>query len=289
MVAAGVRWHVQVRGAGPPLLLLHGTGASSHSWAPLLTLLARRFTVVAPDLPGHAFSSALPGAPSLPALAAAVAQLLQALRVEPALALGHSAGAAILLRLAADRALAARVVLGVNAALLPFAGPCGALFAPLAKLLALNPLVPRLFAWQAGSEAAVRRLLDSTGSRIDAVSFGFYARLLRQPAHVAGALSMMANWDLAPLQRDLPRVALPVWLIVGLADRTVPPAQADAVAARLPAARVVRLPGLGHLAHEENPPAVARIVLRAARAVAVLPSASRRPAAPDAAGADGDR
>lgn len=60
VVAGGVRWHVQIAGDGPPLLLLHGSGASTHSWRDLLPLLARTHTVIAPDLPGHAFTSTPP-------------------------------------------------------------------------------------------------------------------------------------------------------------------------------------------------------------------------------------
>ena len=55
--AGGLRWHVQQMGRGPVLLLLHGTGASTHSWRALLPLLAKSFTVVAPDLPGHGFTA----------------------------------------------------------------------------------------------------------------------------------------------------------------------------------------------------------------------------------------
>ena len=43
--AGGVRWHVQRMGRGPVLLLVHGTGASTHSWRALMPLLATRFDV----------------------------------------------------------------------------------------------------------------------------------------------------------------------------------------------------------------------------------------------------
>ena len=56
--ASGLEWHAQVAGDGPTLLLLHGTGASSHSWRDLFPALAQRFYVVAPDLPGHGFTRA---------------------------------------------------------------------------------------------------------------------------------------------------------------------------------------------------------------------------------------
>jgi pimeloyl-ACP methyl ester carboxylesterase len=54
--AAGLRWHVQVMGSGPTLLLLHGSGAATHSWRDLAPILARDFRVIAPDLPGHGFT-----------------------------------------------------------------------------------------------------------------------------------------------------------------------------------------------------------------------------------------
>ncbi len=51
-------WHYQRMGSGPPLMLLHGTGASTHSWRDLLPKLARHHDVIAPDLPGHGFTRA---------------------------------------------------------------------------------------------------------------------------------------------------------------------------------------------------------------------------------------
>ncbi|OZA31359.1 MAG: alpha/beta hydrolase, partial [Novosphingobium sp. 17-62-9] len=45
----GLKWHVQIAGEGPVVLLLHGTGAATHSWRDVLPLLAQGFTVIAPD------------------------------------------------------------------------------------------------------------------------------------------------------------------------------------------------------------------------------------------------
>ena len=57
VLAAGLQWHVQMMGEGPVILLLHGTGSSTHSWRDLMPHLAKNFEVIAPDLPGHAFTS----------------------------------------------------------------------------------------------------------------------------------------------------------------------------------------------------------------------------------------
>ncbi len=78
-----IRWHVQRMGEGPPLLLIHGTGAATHSWRGLMPMLARHFTVIAPDLPGHGFTQSPPAHRlSLPGMASDLSQLLQRARCE---------------------------------------------------------------------------------------------------------------------------------------------------------------------------------------------------------------
>ena len=91
-------------------------------------------------------------------------------------------------------------------------------------------------------------------------------RLVRNPQHVAGALGMMAHWDLYAFQRDLPQLATPLVLIVGENDRTIPPQQALTVQRSVETAVIHRLPGLGHLAHEEQPEMVALEILKICRA-----------------------
>jgi magnesium chelatase accessory protein len=260
--AGGLRWHVQRLGRGPRLLLLHGTGAGTHSWRGLLPLLARDFDVLAPDLPGHAFTDPMERErPSLVNMARAVGALLRHLDFAPDESVGHSAGAAILARLCLDREIEPRRIVSLNGALLPFDGLAGHIFPPMAKMLFLNPLAPRLFAWTA-DRAAVARLLRGTGSTIDPAGVALYARLLANPAHVAGALGMMANWDLDRLAPDLRRLPTPVALVTGTNDKAVPPEAARRLQEILPAARVHHLRGLGHLAHEEKPDMAAELILR---------------------------
>lgn len=276
--AAGLRWHVQQMGPGsdaPTALLIHGTGAATHSWRGLMPLLARQFNVLASDLPGHGFTGAAPDRQmSLPGMAQALAALLTTLQVAPRLVVGHSAGAAIGARLCLDGAIAPDVPLvSLNGALLPLGGLPGLLFPPTAKLMAALPWVPQIFSWRAADAASVQRLIEGTGSALDAAGAELYGRLLRNPGHAAGALAMMANWDLRPLERDFPRLQAPLTLVVGANDRAVPPAQARRVAALVPHARLVTIAGLGHLAHEEQPEAVATVV-RGALAPVETPSGS---------------
>ncbi len=259
--AGGMRWHVQRAGSGPVLLLLHGTASASHSWRHLLPTLARQYTVIAPDLPGHGLSSD-PGTHglSLPGMSRLLARLLRHLGVQPAFIVGHSAGAALAVRLCLDGAVAPQRLIALNGALLPPLGMPLHLFSPLAKLLAVTPLVPQLFSLRARGPQAVERLLDGTGSRRDPVMLDFYRRLLGESAHVAGALRMMAWWDLPALAHHLPKLQVPLDLLVADGDRIIPPAEAARIQALLPQARTVVLPGLGHLAHEEDPATCLRVL-----------------------------
>ena len=259
--AGGIEWHVQVMGQGPVLLLVHGTGAATHSWRDLAPLLAEHFTVVAPDLPGHGFTEALlyPRM-SLPGMAAALSALLTQLNVKPALAAGHSAGAAILIRMCLDKMIAPNGLVSLNGALLPMHGAAGRFFSPLAQIFALNPLVPRLFSWRSADRGVVEKLLRGTGSEIGAAGVEFYARLARRSGHAGAALTMMAKWELEPLAHSLSGLTCPLLLVVGEGDRSIAPAQAEQVRRLVPDASVERLPGLGHLAHEEAPDRVAALI-----------------------------
>ncbi len=271
--AAGMRWHLQMLGNGPPMLLLHGTGAATHSWQGLLPLLATRYQVVAPDLPGHGFtSSGLRRQMSLPGMAAAVDALLRALDLRPDLVLGHSAGAAVGARLCLDEAIAPRALIALNGAFLPFAGLRGRLSSPAAKLLAALPAVPRWFNLAASSDAVADTLVRVTGSRPPAATIRHYENLLRCERHVAAALQMMAEWNLHGLPGELASLRCPLYLLACANDAAVPVEQARQVAAGVPRARVEVIPRVGHLGHEENPAVVAEVILR----IAADPDAAAR-------------
>lgn len=264
--AAGITWHVQVMGQGPAVLLLHGTGAATHSWRDLAPLLARAFTVVAPDLPGHGFTGKPPSEMlSLPGMARAVSALLKVLDVRPAIAVGHSAGAPVALRMTLDHAIDPVAVVSLNGALMPMRGLVGMWFKPIAQFMACWDIVPRIFAWNARDRRTAERLLTGTGSRVDEHTIDLYHRLFKRPRHAASALGMMARWDLTPLLRELPRLDTDLVLVVGENDTTVPPSDSTRAGTLCPGTRLVTLPGLGHLAHEEDADAVAEIISETAR------------------------
>ncbi len=270
---ADLTWRVHISGTGPVLLLVHGTGASIHSWRKLIAALESRFTIVVPDMPGHGQSSnECDACLSLPGMAKALTRLLEALAVKPALVVGHSAGAAVLIRMCLDGAITPGAVISINGALMPFNGFAGQIFAPLAKLLVINPFVPRFLSWRAQDRRAVEKLLRGTGSELDSEGIDLYAELFRNPGHVAATLGMMANWDLEPLSETIKNLKVPLILVAGEGDKTIAPDDAKDVAALVPSARIIVLPGLGHLAHEERPDVIEQLIMRVALEQGVITS-----------------
>ena len=260
-----LEWHVQEMGDpdAPVAILVHGTGAATHSFRGLMPLLATDHRVIAMDLPGHGFTrGATANDLTLPGMARALCGLLRALAIEPALVVGHSAGVAVLLQMTLFGRLKPRCIIGVNAALEPIRG--NALLSPLAKLLFANPLTARLVSFQARIGNMADHLLKATGSRIDPAGRDCYAMLLRQPAHINGALGMMAKWRLEPLIAELGRLHVPVMLIAA-ADDPMVPARVSRQAAKLMAECSVEIVDHGgHLMHEVDPALAAELIRRAA-------------------------
>ena len=285
--ADGLRWHVQEfpsladehKESAPVILLLHGTGSSSHSWREVAPLLAQHARVVVLDLPGHAFTSMPhPTEQSLVGMANHVAHLLKSLSIAPTIVVGHSAGAAVAARMILDQAISPKALVSLNGALLAFSGLAGQFFSPIARVLASMPLVARFFAWQSADSATVERLIASTGSKLDARGLQLYAQCVRNEGHVDAALAMMAHWDLQQLQSELHKINIPVWMVAAQNDLTVPAEQAAQVAKELQFSELVIWPKLGHLAHEENPVLCAQLIQQVMHTVGSAAPEKRQPA-----------
>jgi magnesium chelatase accessory protein len=274
-VAVGaLDWHVQVAGRGPTLLLLHGTGSSTHTWADVLPELAGAATVVAPDLPGHAFTTGAPlAALTLPRIAADLDALLAALAVAPvSVVAGHSAGAALALRWSLSSACPPRAIIGFNPSLVPPPTLYTSLLSPVITPIATSSLVTRSLASLGARTRLVGRLLDSTRSAIPSAQRERYARLFRAPSHVRGTMGFMAGADLPALLDAASRLAVPTTFVLGAHDPWVPERPLRAVIARrFPAATILRWEG-GHLLHEAEP-ARAAALLREALAQAAAHAA----------------
>ncbi len=256
------RWHVQDVGDGPLLLLIHGAGGSTHCWQHLIPALSANHRVVAFDLPGQGFTKL--GAQQrcgLDPMAEDILALCTAQDWQPAALIGHSAGAAIALRMAEQ--MAVPQVIGINAALDTFQGIAGVLFPALAKTIAATPLAASFFSATAGQGRTVERILEGTGSTLAPADIALYRRLVNSRSHVQATLQMMAQWKLEPLIARLPQLATKTLLIAGARDKAVPPDTSRRASKRMPNAQFTLLSDLGHLAQEEDPETLAALILEA--------------------------
>lgn len=266
--AAGLHWHIQDMGPAeaPVLLLLHGTGAASHSWRHLMPLLSTNYRVIVPDLPCHGFTrpSQWPNL-SLAGMTAAIQALIARMEIVPAAIIGHSAGAAIAVSLAvrAGPGRKPRMV-AINGAFRPIRGD--RLFSPLAKALFAAPLSAKLFAHAARGGWFGDNLLMATGSPIDKAGAALYRRLFTAPGHVRGALGMMAAWDLTQFDALLAALPVPPVLIAARDDPMVPVSDTRHAADVARGGRLTLVDRGGHLLHECRADLVAGLIADALQA-----------------------
>lgn len=240
-------------GHGPVVLLIHGLGGNRLTWREVIPGLARSFTVIAPDLPGHGDSDAPAGDYSLGAHACAMRDLLVALGHTRATIVGHSLGGGIALQFTyqfpgrVDRlALISSGGLGVEvnpmlrAATLPGAAAvvAGLSKVPVALTQRLLRVLPALTA-RSDARCLAEDLRGLNGGR-------------QRTAFVRTAHSVL-DWRgqtvSASRQTDL-LSDTPVLLAWGADDKTIPPSHHHSFADQVPHAATVEMPGAGHYPHE---------------------------------------
>ncbi|MCX8503949.1 MAG: alpha/beta fold hydrolase [Alphaproteobacteria bacterium] len=259
--AGGIIFHVQIMGEGTPILLVHGTGSSTHTWRDVMPLLAQTHQVIALDLPGHGFTKyASASQLSLAGMAKAISDLLNVMNLIPDRVVGHSAGAAILVEMVQAGYIKPADIISFNGAFFPIAGFIGQFFSPLAKAIASFGVLQKIIVSMA-DRPAIERLLNDTGSHINDQGIRYYLKLFSDEGHVGGTLSMMAAWELGGMAAMLRRLGTKLYLVKATKDRTVSPETADEVAQLAHNSAIIIMKGLGHLSHEEDPLTAAKIIL----------------------------
>ncbi len=256
----GVHYHVDRRGSGPALLLLHGFTGSIVTWADLAPRLADRFDTVAVDLLGHGASDAPPD-PARYRMERCVADLvalLDALDLPRAAVLGYSMGGrvALHLALAAPARVGALVLESASPGILDAAERAArrASDAALADLLEREGIAAFVDRWERlplwASQASLPR---EARARLRA------QRLANRPEGLAGSLRGLGAGEMAPVHDRLGALGMPALLVAGALDGKYR-ALAESMAAAMPRARVAVVPGAGHAVHLERPEAFLRAV-----------------------------
>jgi 3-oxoadipate enol-lactonase len=229
------------RGDGPPLVLLHPFPLDRRVWP--IAELARRHRVIAPDLRGFG-QSALEAPYQITDAADDLAQLLDELGLERAAVGGLSMGGYVALAFAdrhPDR-LSALLLADTKAGPdTPEARRGRDASMELVRTSGVAAFVegqiPKLISPRAGQAVRAR------------------ARELGQQSAEAVLAALAALRDRPDRRAELPRITCPTIVLVGEDDVVTPPAEAEAMVAAIPGARLRRLPGLGHLTALEDPAA----------------------------------
>ncbi len=267
----GSRVHALMMGKGPDLVLIHGASGQLRDLEPLMRRLAPQFRVTAFDRPGLGYSTGLGAAGVSPrAQAQHLAKAAAHLGITRPIVLGQSYGGTVALawglEVQGDQTAVALVL--VSAPSLPWPG--------------------KLDWWYRVTETKAGRVLAAllatalvTDAYLDGVMPGLFApnppptdyaratgAALAMPHRTMAANAMQVNGLLdhvTEMQARYPDLHLPVELVHGAEDRIVPPAiHSIPLSARLPAAHLTLLPGVGHMPHHAAPDAVVAAIIRAA-------------------------
>jgi pyruvate dehydrogenase E2 component (dihydrolipoyllysine-residue acetyltransferase) len=231
--------YAQRSGAGAPILLLHGFGGDLNNWLFNIDALSGSGPVFAIDLPGHGGSTKAIARPGMEALAVAVVEFMDALKLSEAHLIGHSMGGAVAglvalqePRLVRSLTLISPVGLGqeINAKYIDG-------FVAAESRRDLKPVLQYLFA---DADLVSRSMVEDLLK---------YKRLDGVQAALRGLASAMFKdgRQARNLAEDLARLSLPIQIIWGAKDAIIPASHAKA----LPNARVEIIDAAGHMAQME--------------------------------------
>ena len=232
-------------GSGPPLVLLHSLLSDRASFDAVIPALSQTFRVVVPELPGFGDSHAVEG--GLEAVADRMAEAVKdCARGEPPIVLGTGYGGFVVLLMAIRHpAIAKRLVLADCGA--AFSEPGRQAFRNMSAAAEANGLA-------AITDVAMRRLFapDFQESHPDLMADRREAFLRTDMATFRAACDALANLDLRP---QLAGMTIPTLVLVGEHDEATPPPMSHELAAGLPDARLIVLPGCAHVPQLQAPSA----------------------------------
>jgi pimeloyl-ACP methyl ester carboxylesterase len=252
--------HQHRGGSGEPLVLVHGIGSSWRAFTPILRSLEARHDVLAVSLPGYGDSPALPGEPSVPALADAVEAELDVAGFDAPHVVGNSLGGWIAAELA--RRGRARSVVGLSPAGLwtprELAYANRSLRTTLRVARALAPHADRLMR-SAPLRAAAFGQVAARGWRIEPDEAAYALRTLADSPSFERTLAWINAGDRRV--EGLTDLRVPLLVAWGTRDLLLPLRQARRWTALVPDSELRVLPGLGHLPMVDDPELVARTIL----------------------------
>jgi pimeloyl-ACP methyl ester carboxylesterase len=256
--AVAYRQAGELSGDRPVLLLIHGMAGSSTTWRSVMPALARRFTVIAPDLLGHGESAKPRQDYSLGAHANVLRDLMIALGIPRATVVGQSLGGGIAMQLAYQHPQTCeRLVLVSSGGL----GPEVSWILRAVALPGAEYVMPLLFpGFVRDAGTAVSRWLQRAGVRAPKIEepWRAYAALTDAESRDAFVRTLRAVIDargqaVSATDRLYLAARLPTLIVWGAHDRFIPVAHAHAAHEAIAGSRLVIFERSGHFPHTEEP------------------------------------
>jgi pimeloyl-ACP methyl ester carboxylesterase len=259
---AGQRTHL--RDEGPrtdplPLVLLHGTSASLHTWDGWAQALSSERRVIRVDLPGFGLTGpALNDDYRIEHYVEFVVALLDTLGVQHCVLAGNSFGGWIAWETALALPERVRALVLVDAAGYPLDSESVPLGFRIARVPGLNRLMESVLP-RSMIESSLRNVYGDPSRVTPALVDRYYELTLREGNRAALARRFAAGRHAADTSR-VAQLHVPTLILWGELDRLIPPAHAAHFERDIPGSRRVMFPGLGHVPHEEDPAATVSVV-----------------------------
>lgn len=253
----GVTLRVVDSGSGPAVVFIHGIGASAYSWRQQLgPVVAAGYRVVAIDLPGFGYSDKPRAGYHNADFVRVVTALLDTLRIDPVILVGHSMGGEVAAELALANASRVQGLVLVGAAGMGTRAPAALRFARW-------PIVGWFVTPFAGRDMVARQLRSTYAdpSLVSDAQIDQYYAPLRERGAVGAFRRTLRRFRFDTLGPHLRRIQAPTLLVWGATDVWIPVALGRRMALELPSGALVVIPDAGHNVMEERPDEVNRVLL----------------------------
>ncbi|MCW2855013.1 MAG: hsaD 3 [Marmoricola sp.] len=253
-------------GAGPALLLLHGLGCDHTTWDPVIEKLAKKYTVIAPDLLGHGQSAKPRADYSVGGYANGMRDLLTVLNIDKVTVVGHSLGGGVAMQFAYQfPERTERMVLVAPGGLGPEVTPMIRMVGlpGFKTAMAVLTLPGIRHVGIAGMRALSRTGLAATHDLDEVADIydSFKDAGARSAiAHVVRAVVDTRGQIVTMVDRAYLTQAMPMLVVWGTEDKVIPVKHAETVAAIAPGAQVEVLGNSGHFPHKDHPDLFVKIL-----------------------------